>query len=75
MADVIIIGSGFGGSIAAKRYTEAGYTVALLELGERWDDPAKLEQSQEGGRTLDVVSTQQQIQEDAHRLGVFAYEP
>lgn len=47
MADVIIIGSGFGGSIAAKRFTEAGYTVSLIELGERWDDPAKLEQSQD----------------------------
>lgn len=34
MADVIIIGSGFGGSIAAARFTEAGYTVALYELGE-----------------------------------------
>lgn len=47
MADVIIIGSGFGGSIAAKRFTAAGYNVALLELGERWDDPAKLQQSQD----------------------------
>ncbi|WP_428261693.1 GMC family oxidoreductase N-terminal domain-containing protein [Haliangium sp.] len=47
MADVIVIGSGFGGSIAAKRFTEAGYTVSLLELGENWNDPAKLEQSQD----------------------------
>ncbi len=34
MADVIIIGSGFGGSIAAARYTAAGYTVNMFELGE-----------------------------------------
>jgi cholesterol oxidase len=47
MPDVIVIGSGFGGSIAAKRFTEAGYNVAILELGERWDDPAKLQQSQD----------------------------
>lgn len=33
---VVIIGSGFGGSIAAKRFTEAGHTVELLELGEDW---------------------------------------
>ena len=47
MPDVIVIGSGFGGSIAAKRYTEAGKTVSIIELGERWDDPAKLQQSQD----------------------------
>jgi cholesterol oxidase len=33
---VIVIGSGFGGSIAAKRFTEAGHTVELLEMGEDW---------------------------------------
>ncbi len=33
---VIVIGSGFGGSIAAKRFTEAGHTVLLLEMGEDW---------------------------------------
>lgn len=47
MAHVIVIGSGFGGSIAAKRLTEAGHTVAILELGEDMRDPAKLEQSQD----------------------------
>lgn len=47
MADVIIIGSGFGGSIAAKRFTEAGLNVTMLELGEQWDDPTKLQQSQD----------------------------
>jgi cholesterol oxidase len=36
MAHVIVIGSGFGGSIAAKRFTEAGHTVELLEMGEDW---------------------------------------
>ncbi len=47
MARVLIIGSGFGGSIAAKRYTEAGYDVTIIELGEDWRDPQKLEQSQD----------------------------
>lgn len=34
--DVIIIGSGFGGSVAALRLTEKGYRVAVLEAGRRF---------------------------------------
>ncbi len=34
--DVIIIGSGFGGSVSAMRLTEKGYRVAVLEAGKRW---------------------------------------
>jgi cholesterol oxidase len=34
--DVIIIGSGFGGSVAALRLTEKGYRVGVLEAGRRW---------------------------------------
>ncbi len=34
--DVIIIGSGFGGSVAALRLTERGYQVTVLEKGKRW---------------------------------------
>jgi len=47
MSDVLIIGSGFGGSIAAKRFAEAGHRVTILEPGESWADPGKLEQSQD----------------------------
>ncbi len=47
MSDVIVIGSGFGGAIAAKRFTEAGHRVALLELGEDWSAPGKAQQSQD----------------------------
>lgn len=47
MASVIVIGSGFGGSIAAKRLTEAGHYVTILELGEDWRSPGKLEQKQD----------------------------
>lgn len=47
MSDVIVIGSGFGGSIAAKRFTEAGHRVTVLELGEDWRDPTKAKQSQD----------------------------
>jgi cholesterol oxidase len=38
--DVIVIGSGFGGSVAALRLTEKGYRVAVLEAGRRFEDAA-----------------------------------
>ena len=34
--DVVIVGSGFGGSVSAHRLTEKGYRVAVLEAGKRW---------------------------------------
>jgi cholesterol oxidase len=36
--DVVVIGSGFGGSVAALRLVEKGYTVAVLEAGRRFAD-------------------------------------
>ncbi|NRQ49785.1 GMC oxidoreductase [Aeromicrobium stalagmiti] len=36
--DVLIIGSGFGGSVSALRLTEKGYKVAVLEAGKRFKD-------------------------------------
>lgn len=36
--DVVIIGSGFGGSVAALRLTEKGYRVCVLEAGARFED-------------------------------------
>jgi cholesterol oxidase len=38
--DVIVIGSGFGGSVAALRLAEKGYRVAVLEAGRRFDAPS-----------------------------------
>ena len=37
----IVIGSGFGGSVAALRLAEAGVQTVLLERGKRWiiNDP------------------------------------
>jgi cholesterol oxidase len=36
--DVVVIGSGFGGSVTALRLVEKGYRVAVLEAGRRWAD-------------------------------------
>lgn len=36
--DVVVIGSGFGGSVTALRLTEKGYKVAVLEAGRRFDE-------------------------------------
>jgi cholesterol oxidase len=36
--DVVVVGSGFGGSVAALRLTEKGYRVAVLEAGARFGD-------------------------------------
>jgi cholesterol oxidase len=35
--DVIVIGSGFGGSVAALRLSERGYQVGVLEAGRRFE--------------------------------------
>jgi cholesterol oxidase len=36
--DVVVVGSGFGGSTTALRLTEKGYRVAVLEAGRRFDE-------------------------------------
>lgn len=36
--DWLVIGSGFGGSVAALRLAEKGYRVAMLECGRRFED-------------------------------------
>jgi cholesterol oxidase len=36
--DAIVVGSGFGGAVAALRLTEKGYRVGVLEAGRRYSD-------------------------------------
>ncbi|MGA8987075.1 FAD-dependent oxidoreductase [Aeromicrobium sp.] len=36
--DVLVVGSGFGGSVAALRLTEKGYRVGVMEAGRRFTD-------------------------------------
>lgn len=36
--DIVVIGSGFGGSVAALRLAEKGYSVLVLEAGRRFED-------------------------------------
>jgi cholesterol oxidase len=36
--DVLVVGSGFGGSVAALRLTEKGYRVGVVEAGRRFAD-------------------------------------
>jgi cholesterol oxidase len=36
--DIAVIGSGFGGSVAALRLTEKGYRVLVIEAGARFED-------------------------------------
>jgi cholesterol oxidase len=49
--DVIVIGSGFGGSVAALRLSQKGYRVAVLEQGRRLI-PADIEKSNASLRDL-----------------------
>ena len=36
--DVVVVGSGFGGSVTALRLAEKGYRVLVLEAGQRFED-------------------------------------
>jgi cholesterol oxidase len=38
-AEVVIVGSGYGGAVVAKRLTERGMKVLMLEMGRLWDTP------------------------------------
>ncbi|NNH70679.1 GMC family oxidoreductase [Nocardia uniformis] len=50
--DVVVIGSGFGGSVTALRLTEKGYRVGVLESGRRFADDEFAETSWRAQRFL-----------------------
>lgn len=50
--DVLVVGSGFGGSVTALRLTEKGYKVGVIEAGARFDDHDFPETSFEVSRYL-----------------------
>jgi cholesterol oxidase len=50
--DVLVVGSGFGGSVTALRLTEKGYRVGVLEAGARFADDELPETSFEVGKYL-----------------------
>ena len=50
--DVLVIGSGFGGSVAALRLSEKGYRVGVLEMGRRFADDELPETSWRARRYL-----------------------
>jgi cholesterol oxidase len=50
--DVIVVGSGFGGSVAALRLAEKGYRVHVVEAGRRFEDADLAETSWQLSRYL-----------------------
>ncbi len=50
--DVLVVGSGFGGSVTALRLTEKGYRVGVLEAGARFEDDDLPETSFETSKYL-----------------------
>ncbi|HEY9289998.1 MAG TPA: FAD-dependent oxidoreductase [Microlunatus sp.] len=50
--DVVVVGSGFGGSVAAYRLAEAGLSVCLLERGRRYPPGTFARSAAEASRTL-----------------------
>ena len=50
--DVLVIGSGFGGSVTALRLTEKGYRVGVLEAGRRFADDEFAKNSWDARRFL-----------------------
>lgn len=50
--DWLVIGSGFGGSVAALRLAEKGYRVGVLECGRRFEDSDFAEETKDARRYL-----------------------
>ena len=50
--DYAVIGSGFGGSVAALRLAQKGYRVVVLEAGRRWSAETLPQSSWEAPKAL-----------------------
>ena len=50
--DWLIVGSGFGGSVSALRLAEKGYSVGVIEVGQRFEDDDFAESAWQLGRFL-----------------------
>ena len=50
--DVIVVGSGFGGSVSALRLSQKGYRVLVVEAGKRWSKEDFPETNWQVGRYL-----------------------
>lgn len=63
--DVVVIGSGFGGSTTALRLTEKGYRVGVLEAGRRFADHEFAKTSWRPGR-LPLGAEHRLLRDSAH---------
>ena len=52
--DVIIVGSGYGASIAASRCARAGQTVCVLERGKEWLPGSFPESAEDGAKNFQI---------------------
>ena len=70
--DVVIVGSGFGGSVAALRLTEKGYRVCVLEAGARFQEA----DGSSGDEALPLPETSWRLRRFlfAPRLGCFGIQ-
>jgi cholesterol oxidase len=68
--DVVVIGSGYGGAIAASRMARAGRSVCVLERGEEWQPGDYPDTPVEGFREIQIDSPERHI---GSRTGLFDF--
>ena len=64
--DVLVVGSGFGGSVTALRLTEKGYRVGVLEAGARFEDE-RLRLGHLGPQEVPLGARAGHVRHPAHR--------